>query len=295
MFIRDQNKIAAIYKGFARLFDDLVRERGDEELFRLLAQETQSNEFSRELFFSTRLGAGMKEDTGEFDIGSIRLQSLVINTKRWYDAFQMNREDLENDRLALYRPHIERMAESYRSHRARLVAQTLESGWTTPGYDGVNFFASNHPLSAGGTNDNVVSGALTEANLTTALVKLARMKDDSGQLIGLTGTHLLVPPELEVTARKLLNAQLVGGGDTNVLAGRLQIVVSPYLTSATRWYVIDASRGAQKPVLFYTVDRPRLEMDDSRAVLNDLLFWVMKARYNAALGLYHFVVGGTGS
>ena len=294
MFISDQQKIAAVFKGFSRRFDDLVKQRGDEELFRLLAQETRSNEFSRELFFSTRLGGGMKEDTGEFDIGSIKLQSLVISTKRWYDAFQMNREDLQNDRLSLYRPHIERLVESYRTHRLQLVIQTLESGWTATGFDGVTFFNDAHPLSNGGTNDNVVAGPLNETNLKQALIQLARMKDDSGELIGLRGTHLLVPPELEIDALKLVDAVTVGGGNANVLAGRLQVVVSPHLTSATQWYVIDASRGSQKPVLFYTVDRPRLEMDDSRAVLNDLLFWVAKARYNAALGLYHFVVGGTG-
>jgi phage major head subunit gpT-like protein len=294
MFIEGREKLAAVYKGFARLFDRFVAEIPDNEIFNLLATEDQSNDLEREYFFSSRLGAGMKELLGEFSIDKIKLQSITINTKRFYDAIQMNRDDLELDRLGLYRPHIQALAESYRRHRHKLVIETLESGWTSNSYDGVSFFNDAHPLPNGQTNDNRLNtggAGLTENTVATALTLLARMKDDSGNPLGLRGTHLLVPPELEVAARKVVNATLTGGGNTNVLAGRLQVVVSPYLTSASRWYVLDASLSVAKPVVFRVAQPPRLEMDDSRAVLNDIILWVVKARYNAALALYHTIIG----
>lgn len=293
MFIEGREKLNAVYKGFARLFERFVAEIPDDTVFNILAAEDQSNDLEREYFFSSRLGAGMKELMGEFSIDRIKLNSITINTKRFYDAIQMNRDDLELDRLGLYRPHIQALAESYRLHRHKLTIQTFESGWTTPGYDGVNFFSDNHPIPSGGTNDNLLStggAGLTENTVSQALSMLARMKDDSGNPLGLRGTHLLVPPELEVAARKVVSATITTSGATNVLAGRLEVVVSPYLTSPTRWYVIDASRSFARPVVFRVAQAPRLELDESRAVLNDLLLWVVKARYNAALALYHVVV-----
>ncbi|GIW77889.1 MAG: hypothetical protein KatS3mg104_2952 [Phycisphaerae bacterium] len=294
MYIVDRKKIDAVYKGFRKLFDSIRLEVGDEDIVRAVAYERQTPDFNTDFVFTTRLAPGMKPQEGEFDVDKMKIKTVNVRTKRWFDAIQMMRDDLEDfDRLNLYRPQIRRLAESYRDHRAELVASTLEDGWATNGFDGVPLFSNSHPLE-NGTNDNLVDAGgtgLTEAVVEQALVQLSRMKDDSGKLIGLRGTDIIVPPELEFDARKIVNATLTGGGNTNVFAGRLNVITSPYLTAANRAYVMDSRSAIAKPVFLAVVQPPRLELDDTRAVLNDLLLWVVKAKYNTALGLYHYVVG----
>ena len=292
MFVLDRDKLAAAQTAFSTAFEGaLARYTGNEE-FGVVAQELRGSDPATELFFSTRLGSGMKLDTGDYSVDSLRIQSIKIAASRYYDAFQMSRDDLEYDKLNLYRPHIEQLASSYARHRAQLSINKLESGWTESGYDGVTFFNSAHPIASGGTQSNVVntSGAgLTTDTLAEALVRLSRMKDESGNIIGLRGTALLVPPELEHKARQILTAEQISGTD-NVMRGRLRLVVSPFLTDPNRAYVIDTST-AFRPIIFYEFGQPTLEPDTSRSVLHRVVLWVLSAQYSTTFGFYHFVVG----
>lgn len=60
----------------------------------------------------------------------------------------------------------------------------------------------------------------------------------SGERIDVTPASLVVPPELETTAEKLLSAvQAAKTGDVNPFA-TLSLIVEPRLTSATAWYLV---------------------------------------------------------
>ncbi len=70
---------------------------------------------------------------------------------------------------------------------------------------------------------------LNEANLTAALTAMRTLRRRDGSILNISPTKLLVPPTLEFTAKKLVAAALVNGGESNVLAGVVQVVVVPYL------------------------------------------------------------------
>jgi len=90
------------------------------------------------------------------------------------------------------------------------------------------------------TRDNVGYGfwqmavrskqTLDEAGLTNAITALTSRVGDYGRPLGLVGTHLVVPPTLEFAATALLKNAFNAAGATNTLAGRLQILVSPWLS-----------------------------------------------------------------
>lgn len=90
------------------------------------------------------------------------------------------------------------------------------------------------------TRDNVGYGfwqmavrsgqTLDEAGLTAAITALTSRKGDYNRPLGLVGTHLVVPPTLEFAATALLKNAFNAAGATNTLAGRLQILVSPWLS-----------------------------------------------------------------
>lgn len=51
-----------------------------------------------------------------------------------------------------------------------------------------------------------------------------------GQINAIRPTKLLVPPTLEDQARKVVEAALINGGETNVWAKTATVVVIPHLT-----------------------------------------------------------------
>lgn len=70
---------------------------------------------------------------------------------------------------------------------------------------------------------------LNTANFVAAKTAMTRYRRPSGKTLGVTPTHMVVPPELEEKARQLLNATLINGGESNVWANSVDLVVSPFL------------------------------------------------------------------
>ena len=71
--------------------------------------------------------------------------------------------------------------------------------------------------------------ALTVDNYKTARTQMLSVKGDRGRPMGVMPTHLVVPPSLEHEGLKLLNAELLSDGESNVYRGTAQLIVSPWL------------------------------------------------------------------
>jgi phage major head subunit gpT-like protein len=70
---------------------------------------------------------------------------------------------------------------------------------------------------------------LNEANLLAAREAMMGLRKRSGEKIAIKPTKLLVPTSLGSTARKLLNAELINGGESNTLKGLVEVVEVPFL------------------------------------------------------------------
>lgn len=127
--------------------------------------------------------------------------------------------------------------------------------WTTflnPGNadDGVSFWSASH------SNANLSTGAgsaLSSAGLTAAVLLFDKQIGPDSNPLGVDASILLVPADLDTTARELMNAQfLVYGGasaakqpNTNIWQGRFRPVKSRYMSnstftgySTTAWYLL---------------------------------------------------------
>jgi hypothetical protein len=89
---------------------------------------------------------------------------------------------------------------------------------------------------------NLGSDALAEGSLTVAITAMKNQTDEKGNKIVVQPKYLLVPNELEWTARKLLQSAQVPGtanNDDNVLRDvGLVPVICPWLTDTKDWYLI---------------------------------------------------------
>lgn len=71
--------------------------------------------------------------------------------------------------------------------------------------------------------------ALDETNFQTVLQKMMQITDDEGRYLNVNPTLLVVPPALRTAALKLIEAQTVSTGGTNVNYNSVEVMVTPYV------------------------------------------------------------------
>ena len=105
------------------------------------------------------------------------------------------------------------------------AAAVLNNGFTNSaqyyGGDGVPLFSTQHPLVSGGTNSNTQSTAadLNETSLENAVIQISLWTDERDLLIAARPKKLIVPPQLQFVATRLLETQLrVGTTDNDINA-----------------------------------------------------------------------------
>lgn len=85
-------------------------------------------------------------------------------------------------------------------------------------------FGYSYPQLAVGCRDS-----LTAANFEAAVELLESQKTDGNRPLGIKATTLVVPPDLKSAAKKIIDAQFLSSGASNINYKSVEIVVSPYL------------------------------------------------------------------
>ena len=128
-------------------------------------------------------------------------------------------------------------------------ASVLNNGFSAGVYaggDGVALFSTAHPLVSGGTNSNTQSTAadLNETSLEAAVIQIAQWTDERGLLIAAKPKKLIVPPQLQFIATRLLETQLRVGttdNDINAIVNNGSIpegyTVNNYLTDVNGYFL----------------------------------------------------------
>jgi len=137
------------------------------------------------------------------------------------------------------------MAYTKQVKAASILNNAFDSG-TTYG-DGVELCSTAHPLVSGGTNSNEPStGAdLNETSLEAAIIQISQWTDERGLLIASRARKLIVPPDLQFVATRLLQTEgRVGTADNDLNAIRTMssvpegFSVNHYLTDTDAWFLM---------------------------------------------------------
>ena len=104
-------------------------------------------------------------------------------------------------------------------------AATLNNAFNAAfaGGDGVSLCNASHPLAGGGTFSNTPGTAadLNETSLEDALINISTFVDERNMIIALKGTKLIIPPQLQFIADRLLESTLrPGTADNDINATR---------------------------------------------------------------------------
>jgi hypothetical protein len=128
------------------------------------------------------------------------------------------------------------------------AAAVLNNGWaSTVTYgDGQSLFSTSHPLVSGGTNSNTpaTQADLNETSLENAVIQIAGWTDERGLLIAARPRKLIVPPNLQFVATRLLETELRVGtnnNDINAIKNNGSIpegyTINHFLTDTNGWFL----------------------------------------------------------
>lgn len=299
MEITTQSLVSA-KRGLQKVFDKAYH--GITELWWLaLALKSNSTGAEEEYHW---LGSipGLKELLGEITISNLLRHGFTIKNKEWHDTIGIKRVDIERDRLGVYNPLVELMAESAANHPGELLAQLMVDGFTATDYTKTPFFATGKKAHAKAVAfSNKGTKKLSQTNFRTARANLTGRLNSAGRAMRLGKNLLLiVSPTYEATAKEITTAEKINN-NTNIDRGTATVLVLPELLALNaehNWFLVEVG-SAMKPFILQTEVAPRSAMctdpDDSHVIKTGEFIYQVNARHNAGYGLPELAYGSTGA
>jgi len=125
----------------------------------------------------------------------------------------------------------------------KLAANLINNGFATACYDGQYLFDTDHPSAdSDTTGSNLISGALTDANMKTALTNFSQQIDEAGMYIQSMADIWFIARNLDFTAQTIQQSSMTAGelsNNTNTVP-RMRLQVLDYLTDGY-WGLKDSS------------------------------------------------------
>ena len=171
-------------------------------------------------------------------------------------AFSLTEEAIEDNLYdSLSSRYTKALARSMATTKQVKAANVLNNGFSTsfPGGDGKPLMTTDHPTLSGGDQSNEPSTAadLNETSLENAMIDISQFVDERGIKINVQARKLIIPPQLQFVAERVLKTPgRVGTSDNDINAlsnmGMLPegYVVNHYLTDTDAFFIkTDAPNG----------------------------------------------------
>jgi phage major head subunit gpT-like protein len=271
----------------------------------------------------------LREWLGERVVNAAATHSRTVTNKPFELTLDLDKFDIEDDQLGLFAFGVMSMGQQASKWPDQQIARWMRSeASTVNGFDGVPQFSTAHPIlggdvvgsAAGGfggvtgipaTQSNLaLSTALTYDNYGTARAAMQSFRGADGQPLGVNPTLLVVPPQLEPTAKMIVENDYVpsttGTGSStapgqapmnNVFKGTTKVMVIPELADKpTNWWLLDTSKVV-KPFLWQLrtapVFTPRTSPTDPIVFDTHKYRYGIEARGVAAETLWFLSYAGT--
>ncbi len=305
--------MATVTREMVRLFTAGAKTIYDEAfaqasgVWEILATKVESSQRTEDYTWLSELPQ-MREFVDERAIKSLAAYGYSIRNRKFEATIGVEREVLEDEQYGQVKMRVRSMAEAASAHFDQLLFALIASGESALCYDGKPFYTTEHTV-AGSNVSNLTDAPLTAANLEAALTQMARVPLENGEPMLVRPTHLLVPPELRFTAKRILSsafypdaagANKPGAQSANVLENELQIITSARITSPTEWHIFDIGRGV-KPFIVQQRVAPEFTALDGAdgcesetSFLRDVYLYGVRSRGNAGFGLWQMAYKSTG-
>lgn len=238
-------------KIFRHLFDE-GEAKFKSRLDQIFHMERSENAYEQDTSMS---GFGQHEETAELQ--NIPFEDRVPGWevtyahKKYTKGASISQEMIDDGKWGLVKKTPKALVLSKMRTLERLGADVLNFGFVAGGGgkakfrggDGKALFATDHVNRVGDViQSNKITTALSQSSLQTVSSAMKKRLDSKGEIIEFQPSKLIVPTELEFTAKIILKtAQATGNNfnDINPVYESMDLVVWPYLTSSTAWFVQD--------------------------------------------------------
>ena len=221
-----------------------------EEHKEIYETETSERSFEEETKLSGFSAAPVKNEGSAiaYDNGQ-EAWTARYNHETIAQGFSLTEEAIEDNLYdSLSARYTKALARSMAYTKQVKAAAVLNNGFSSSyaGGDGQPLFSSAHPLVSGGTNSNIPTTAadLNETSLENAVIQISLWTDERGLLIAAKPKKLIVPPQLQFVATRLLETSLRVGtndNDINALKNNGSIpggyAINHFLTDTNAWFL----------------------------------------------------------
>lgn len=294
--IVNQQSLREIYSSFNAIFNQTLETV--EQNYKRVAMEVPSSG-SDETYAWFGQMPSMRKWIGERQIQNLMAHSYNIKNEHFELTIAVDRDNIADDKIGIYKPLVQDMAENTQKHPDELVFELLGQGFIKKCYDEKPFFSTDHPTyeGKGKTYSNKGTKKLSAKSYAEARAQMMTVKGSDGKSLKVVPDLLVVSPQNEAIAREILFADLISGS-TNVNKDTCELLVAPELADyPDQWYLL-CTKKAIRPLVFQTREKAKLiakdKDTDDNVFFNKEYLYGVDARYNAGYGLWQLAYGSTG-
>lgn len=183
---------------------------------------------------------------------TIDYEKVIQGTKLTYThsayakGFSVSRELADDELYGFVAKNAKSLGLAFYRTRQKKAASIFNNAFNVsvfPGRDGLALCSNAHTaFGSGGNQDNFGTSALSFASLEATRIAMEDFRDENGELIMCRPNMIAIPPNLESTARELIESKLKPGGpnnDINVHEDAFKYIVWPWLSESKNWFMVD--------------------------------------------------------
>lgn len=241
----------------------------------------------------------MREWIGGREIVNLLAHTYNIKNKHFERTVSVSVTDIEDDKIGVYKPMIQSLAEIAKKHPDRLVFSLFPKAFTENGYDKVPFISENHPSGTKkGKQSNKMTAKLTLKSYGDARSKMMSFFGENGEPLYITPDTLVVSPQNEAMARRILQGDEINN-ETNIFKGTAEVLVVPELIYNPEMWFLLCTKKAIKPFIFQNRKKPQFvtkdSLTDDNVFYNNEVIYGVDMRCNAGYGLWQLACGSDGT
>ena len=255
----------------------------------------------------------LRKWVGDRVVNSAYTQVRNVTSAPYEDTVSLDKFDFEDDQFSVFNYALTSLAQQSKKWPDDLVFDyILNRASTENGFDGVPLYSTSHPVQGAGItvpgqtavqSNLFVSTALNFDNYGSVRAKMSSLVGVDGHPLAVTPNLLVVPPQLEQTARLILTADFLPStagtaSQSNIWKGSAELLVIPELASYPQnWWLMDTTK-AVKPFVFHQRKAPVMTAltspTDANVFMSRQLIWGVEARGIATESLWFLSAAATG-
>lgn len=228
----------------------------------------------------------------------IQMYDVVYTHLTYAKGFKVSKEMYDDDLYNVMRSKPEALGRAARRTEEVSGSNVFNRAFNTSylGGDAKPLCSTSHPRADAGTSQSNASATgltLSETNYETGKIAMRRQLDDKGMKIDVRAQSILIPTELEKTAKIIFDSNLRSGtadNDMNPYLNEVKVIPWLYMDrNSTHWFLID---NDQHKVKWFWRERANFKQDT--AFETDVALFKVRERFSNGFSDWRGIYGSQG-